>query len=107
MQLINPLKMWRIQILGKDTNNSKSHAQSKYREECTGAYLLAFGPEDFISRFLIKVYNNIYCLLHCIGIKIGLSCQGNNISRVCSGMECMEEVRGSWRKLREEGLRGF
>jgi hypothetical protein len=65
--------MWQTQILGKDSNKSKSHAQRKYREECNGAYLLAFGPEIFISRFLINLYNNIYCLLHCIGIKIGLS----------------------------------
>jgi len=65
--------MWQIQILGNDTNKSKSHAQRNYREECIGAYLLEFGPEYFISRFHIKVYNNIYCLLHCIGVKIGLS----------------------------------
>jgi len=65
--------MWQIQIFGNDTNKSKSHSQRKYREECSGAYLLAFGPESFISHFLIKVRNNIYCLLHCIGVKIGLS----------------------------------
>jgi hypothetical protein len=58
--------MWQIQILGKDTNKSKSHAQRIYREECIGAYLLAFGPETFISPFLITVYNNIYIYIYIV-----------------------------------------
>ena len=52
--------MWKIQILGKDTNKSKSHAQRKYREECFGAYLLAFGPENFLSPVFLLKYTIVY-----------------------------------------------
>jgi hypothetical protein len=53
-QLINPFKMWEVEIYGNDSNKLKSHSWRNWEQIKCGEYFPPFCSRHFVFQFPIK-----------------------------------------------------